>query len=111
MSNLTIIFQLILKDISTEFQSDKHTNAKFLMKIDFMGRTTGVASLKLSELMPLVGGRQSSDFRKLQEVAISSVNGEDANPAPVIVSVPINTFKEWAKNFGNSQALQIINAL
>ena len=71
-----------------------------------MGRTTGVASLKLSELMPLVGGRQSSDFRKLQEVAISSVNGDDTNPAPVIVSVPINTFKEWAKNFGNSQALR-----
>ena len=106
MTNVDIRFRLIQRDITPDNKPNIDANALFSMNILFLTKEIQVTTLKLSEIRILTGA--TSNFRKLQEIAVSNYEEE---PPYVDVSVPKADFISWAKTFGDTPALKVINAI
>jgi len=78
------------------------------MEIIFKTKTFRVAELKLSEVRGLIGASEA--FRAIEANAVAVYTGESIIPS-VTTSISQEKFIAWAKTFGNSQSLAILNAM
>ena len=76
------------------------------MEITFKTHNFKVAELKLSEVRALLGA--TTEFREIEANATQPYVGDGEIPV-VISSMPQEKFIAWAKTFGNSQALMMLN--
>lgn len=102
-------FELIRRDLTPGDNRNKKANAVYMLAIYFLKQWHKVSDIKLSEARMLLGG-DSIDYRKLQDFAESKIDYA-TSPPRYDVTIPVSQFVAWAKVFGNSQALPIINSI
>ena len=107
---LDLRFNLIQKDVSTKEDSDQEASAIFRMDVVFAGKQMQISKLKLSHYRPLLG-KGSAEYTALLTEASKADLGDAAPHEVRVTRITNSRFIAWAKHFGDSQALQIINAI
>tara|TARA_R110001592_G_scaffold171425_1_gene409768 strand:+ start:279 stop:605 length:327 start_codon:yes stop_codon:yes gene_type:complete len=104
--NIDLSFRVVVKDARG---GDAISDSSSLIEtnIVFKTKTFKVSDLKLSEVRTLIGA--SATYREIEAMAYNKRDTGDNDIPYFTQSVTQEVFIAWAKTFGNSQALAILN--